>query len=70
MEDHVDPDEAGEPLVTDASMRAAGLRDQGLERRRLELKGKSEATDVVVKIGGALLGSRAGEPAGVSRRRG
>jgi adenylate cyclase len=38
---------AGEVLVTSAAARAAGL-DAGLERRSLELKGKEQATDVVV----------------------
>jgi adenylate cyclase len=61
---------AGELLVTDASMRAAGLTDKGLERRRLELKGKSEATDVVVMVAGIALGRREGASGDVSRRRG
>ncbi|HET8776132.1 MAG TPA: adenylate/guanylate cyclase domain-containing protein [Candidatus Limnocylindria bacterium] len=39
---------AGELLVTGGTMRAAQLSDDGLEHRRLELKGKSEATEVVV----------------------
>ena len=37
---------AGEILVTTAAAEAAGL-DPGLERRRLELKGKQEPTEVV-----------------------
>jgi adenylate cyclase len=39
---------AGELLATDAAIRAAGLEVDGRERRRLDLKGKSVATDVVV----------------------
>jgi adenylate cyclase len=38
----------GEVLVTEAAARAAKLADGGLERRHLDLKGKSEATDVLV----------------------
>jgi adenylate cyclase len=38
---------AGEILVTAASAAAAGL-DSGLERRMLDLKGKSEQVEVVV----------------------
>jgi adenylate cyclase len=37
---------AGEVLVTVEAAQAAGL-DPGLERRSLDLKGKSSATDVV-----------------------
>ena len=39
---------AGELLITEASAAAAGLALPGRERRRLDLKGKSEATDVLV----------------------
>ena len=41
---------AGEVLVTQAAARAAGLGDAGttFERRRLDLRGRSEATDVLV----------------------
>ena len=46
---------AGELLVTDAGIRAAGLTDEGLEHRRLELKGRSEATEVVVLTTGVTL---------------
>ena len=38
----------GELLVTDAAARAAGLDLPVLERRQLDLRGKSAATDVVV----------------------
>lgn len=38
----------GELLVTEAAARAAGLSVGGLERRQLELRGKTEATNVVV----------------------
>jgi adenylate cyclase len=38
----------GELLVTDGTLLAADFPDDGLERRHLDLKGKSEATDVVV----------------------
>ena len=41
---------AGEVLVTTAAAAAAGLPD-GLQRRSLQLKGKSQATDVVVLTG-------------------
>jgi adenylate cyclase len=47
---------AGELLVTDAAARAAGIGGEGLERRTLVLKGKSESTDVLVMrvgVGGA-----------------
>ena len=39
---------AGEVLVTLAAAEAGELQLEGLEHRRLELKGKSEATEVVV----------------------
>jgi adenylate cyclase len=39
---------AGEALVSEATARAAGLDVSGLERRRLELKGRLEPMDVVV----------------------
>jgi adenylate cyclase len=39
---------AGEILVSDATARAASLAPNGLERRRLDLRGRSESTDVVV----------------------
>jgi adenylate cyclase len=39
---------AGELLVTTAAAASAGLRTEGLERRQLELKGRSEPTDVYV----------------------
>ena len=40
---------AGEILVTEAAAGAANLRsDEAVERRRLDLRGKAEATDVVV----------------------
>ncbi len=39
---------AGEVLVTDIAARKARLATKGLERRSLVLKGKSEATQVVV----------------------
>ncbi|MGH2417037.1 MAG: adenylate/guanylate cyclase domain-containing protein [Candidatus Limnocylindria bacterium] len=38
----------GEILVTEAAVRAADLRLEGLERRRLDLRGRSEATTAVV----------------------
>jgi adenylate cyclase len=38
---------AGEILVTAAAAAAAGIDDTGLERTRLELKGKQETTDVL-----------------------
>jgi adenylate cyclase len=37
----------GEILVTSAAARAAGLGDENLERRTLELKGKQEVVEVV-----------------------
>jgi adenylate cyclase len=46
---------AGELLVTLDAASAAGLDGAGLERRSLELKGKSEATEVVV-LGASLRG--------------
>ena len=39
---------AGELLVARSAARAAGVAEAGLERRRLELKGKAEPTDVLV----------------------
>jgi adenylate cyclase len=42
---------AGEILVTDAAAEAADLPRQGLEARHLELRGRSEATNVVVLPG-------------------
>ena len=39
---------AGEVLVSQAAAQAAELDDSGLERRELELKGKTESTSVVV----------------------
>ena len=41
----------GELLVSMDAMRSARLSEAGLERRSLELKGKAEATDVVVMTG-------------------
>jgi adenylate cyclase len=42
----------GELIVSDATMRAAGLRTDGLESRNLKLKGKSESVDVwVLRLG-------------------
>jgi class 3 adenylate cyclase len=42
---------AGEILVTDGAIASAGLSSDRLERRSLELKGKSEATHVhVLKV--------------------
>jgi adenylate cyclase len=38
----------GELLVAESTARAAALDSNGAERRHLELRGKSEATDVVV----------------------
>jgi class 3 adenylate cyclase len=38
---------AGEILVTASAARAAGLDDEGLARRTLELKGKQETVEVV-----------------------
>ena len=41
--------DAGEILVTESAVRAAHLAlDEAVERRRLDLRGRSEATDVVV----------------------
>jgi adenylate cyclase len=37
----------GEALVTSAAARAAGLDDENLVRRTLELKGKQEVVEVV-----------------------
>jgi adenylate cyclase len=39
---------SGEVLVTTSALRAAGREEAGLERRRLELRGRSESTDVFV----------------------
>ena len=39
---------AGELLATSSALQAADMSDDGLEHRRLMLKGKSEATDVAV----------------------
>ena len=39
---------AGEVLVTEATARAAAASTDGRERRHLDLRGRSEATDVVV----------------------
>lgn len=47
---------AGELLTTTSAARAAGLSDQGLEHRLLDLKGKTEATDVLVLNAGTPLG--------------
>jgi adenylate cyclase len=44
---------AGEALVSEATAQAAGLDATGLERRRLELKGRLEPMDVVVVRGSA-----------------
>ena len=38
----------GELLVTDAAAEVAGLRLEGYHRRTLDLRGKTEATDVIV----------------------
>jgi len=48
----------GELLITEAAARAADLDVGGLERRQLELRGKTEATDVVVVT--VMPGPRAG----------
>lgn len=55
---------AGEVLVTEPAIRSAGLSDQGLEHRRLDLKGKSEAAEVVVVTAGAALSPLPNAPAG------
>jgi adenylate cyclase len=39
---------AGQVLVTESSAHAAGMSVTGIERRHLDLKGKTEATDVFV----------------------
>jgi adenylate cyclase len=39
---------AGELLITDAAAEAAGLKVEGVERRQLDLRGKTQATDVIV----------------------
>jgi adenylate cyclase len=41
---------AGEVLITTAAAQAAQIHDAGLERRDLELKGKSELTPVLVIV--------------------
>ena len=46
----------GEVLVTESAARASNLQVDGLERRHLDLKGKTEATDVLVLT--LLAGSR------------
>jgi adenylate cyclase len=46
----------GELLLTDAAARAAGLELPDLERRQLDLRGKSAATDVVVLTVGRSTG--------------
>ena len=38
----------GEVLITESTLRSAGLTPNGLEHRRLELRGKSAPTDVFV----------------------
>ena len=57
----------GEILVTDVAARSAGLdtaTPERRERRRLDLRGKSESTDVIVlTVGGALPGVRQGADA-------
>lgn len=54
----------GELLVTDACIRAAGLTGDGLEHRRLDLRGKSEATAVVVLTAATTVSPHPGGPAG------
>lgn len=45
--------QSGEILVSQAAAEAAGLEDQGLDTRRLEVKGKSEPIDVrVIRVAG------------------
>ena len=39
---------AGEILVTEATTRVAGVAADARERRHLDLRGRSEATDVLV----------------------
>jgi adenylate cyclase len=46
---------AGELLVTDATADAIGLTDSALERRQLDLRGKTETTSVVVLHAGSAL---------------
>ena len=48
---------AGEILVTDAAAAAAGLPDAGLERRHLDVRGRSEPVDVVVVKAAAEAGA-------------
>lgn len=43
---------AGEILVTRAAAQSAGLNNEGLSTRRLDLKGKAEAVDVYVMTSG------------------
>jgi adenylate cyclase len=45
----------GEILVTESAASAAGLRSEGLERRRLNLRGRSEATVTLVITPGSPL---------------
>lgn len=47
---------AGELLATEATMRAAGVDAAALERRQLDLRGRSEATDVAVLRPGDSVG--------------
>jgi adenylate cyclase len=51
---------AGELLVADAAAKLAGIDASSLERRRLELKGRTVATDVVVLTAGYRLGDTLG----------
>jgi adenylate cyclase len=45
----------GEIIVSDAAYQAAGIHRDGLERRQLELKGKSESTPVhVIRVGAGI----------------
>lgn len=46
---------AGELLVTDSTAGALGLADASLERRQLDLRGKTETTSVVVLHAGSAL---------------
>jgi class 3 adenylate cyclase len=46
----------GEILVSRAAASAAGLPDQSVEERHLELRGRSEPVDVLVlRVGGQVL---------------
>ena len=48
----------GEMLVTETAARAGGIGTESLERRRLDLRGRSETTDaVVVTVRSPLVGS-------------